>query len=1469
MNTSAHLKLYLQRIIHICLVLSILLSGTAISVHAAPPPAPAAAPPPDASSSLFSDNFADWTVGGGFIYWAENCLLPGETIYFLKRKPLAGGATVTIQSGSSAACNRYTGLAADDRGVYYYNPTDGQIEHVPVTLPNGPPIPLLSDGVPSINGDLLLDSERVYWGTDQGEIYYVAKSGGNPELLITTVGVVEDIEVDGSHIYWIDDDGVWWANKNCAAPPCAPEQLFAVQFGMSFTLDSSLSLNDMHRTLYLWHGENSGRRQLMRLPASMPGQTQAELLYEVDRIFSPGPVAAAGVNAALDTHLYWTESHGLNENPVRRLEVTGGEPDDIYLSSNGQRPGLRVVADEEYLYFALFSQSGYGQVRRIPLDAAAIERDIRFTNWEVTQAIQNLENDVPLVADKPTVVRVYGAVTGGDTNVVQAWLEGRRNGIALPGSPLLSINGPHNLRVSDGNMRATANKRWIFELPADWISAGTIELTALLDPYQTVTDPDRANNNYTNTFTFHNLNDVRIASWPIRTHAPIPSAQDPNVSETFDLFERLWPIDQGHYAHFGEPIEELEICWWTAFPYPCYGPYELNAGRSWTQLWVRDRELVMLKLIARKIAFETHCLRCGDDDSVHALGLVHANTFIASDKAASYGNMIFNAAYILLPQSTATMPVGALAWPRPGQSLAHELAHNLGRGHIDCGNPKDHVDSNYPYGMSGNQCVLDDRGPAEPTTYFGYDLATYGPIPPTNASDFLGYSTGPRWTSDYTFKGIYNSLGTTANAAQTTQATGVVQASATASVFVSGLVEPNAGLGHLEYAYVEPNSVLNPAAVQKVQQSTAFTAAQSGAKHHIRFLDARGQLLGDHSIVLSPMSDDDDYAVHSFAALLPAPAGSVSRIELMADNQVLFTRKPGPAKPTVTMREPVGGANVDDALVLRWTGVDPDADDILLYNVEYSPDNGQSWQPLVTDYPGTPDTNEVTYTLRNPEALPGTNGSSGLIRVWASDGYNTGMALSQPLIVSPKVPEAHILHPNTVQWAEAGEVAPLRGAGYDAEDGTLADGALSWTVANYAMGHGRRQLAAGFAPGSYPVTLQATDSSNRVATDQSTLNVAALAIPLHNFSVNVDGRCNDEIYQGGQQIQLAPYFDGSQATVQLVRTKGELAACFTNMIHAQDGAPTQAGLFFDIDHSQDGVAQANDFGFLVGEDGTPSIVIGDGSGSFVPYADNDIGAVAQVSATPQRWQAELRLSLNDMNPVVGLLASHRNVNNSGEDVRWPYRAANEAPITWGTTVIVDFPRVESATPLSATVGAPATILEIAGTHFAPTSTVTWDGQPLPTTFVDNSLLKATVEANKLTVPGNHAIQVVTPGLEEAPAPGRQFSVTYPTPQITRLMPDSVFMEGPAFDLSVFGTDFADGATVLWNGEPQPTVRVSATELRAAIPAVALVLGREVNIRVSNPIPHQGGSNLMTLQIESENRAFLPLNQLVYLPFVSR
>jgi hypothetical protein len=89
----------------------------------------------------------------------------------------------------------------------------------------------------------------------------------------------------------------------------------------------------------------------------------------------------------------------------------------------------------------------------------------------------------------------------------------------------------------------------------------------------------------------------------------------------------------------------------------------------------------------------------------------------------------------------------------------------------------------------------------------------------------------------------------------------------------------------------------------------------------------------------------------------------------------------------------------------------------------------------------------------------------------------------------------------------------------------------------------------------------------------------------------------------------------------------------------------------------------------------------------------------------------------------------------------------------------------------------------------------------------------------------------------------------PVPALTSLSPNSTTAGGPAFTLTVNGTNFITGSVVRWNGSDRATTFVSSTQLRAAIPASDIATAGTATITVFNPAPGGGTSNTLTFTIE--------------------
>ncbi len=95
------------------------------------------------------------------------------------------------------------------------------------------------------------------------------------------------------------------------------------------------------------------------------------------------------------------------------------------------------------------------------------------------------------------------------------------------------------------------------------------------------------------------------------------------------------------------------------------------------------------------------------------------------------------------------------------------------------------------------------------------------------------------------------------------------------------------------------------------------------------------------------------------------------------------------------------------------------------------------------------------------------------------------------------------------------------------------------------------------------------------------------------------------------------------------------------------------------------------------------------------------------------------------------------------------------------------------------------------------------------------------------------------------------------PTATGLSPSYATAGGPAFTLTVSGSNFVSGSKVRWNGSDRVTTFVSATQLRAAILAADVATAGTASVTVFNP---DGSlSNAMTFEIRGPQPAIISLS----------
>jgi len=297
--------------------------------------------------------------------------------------------------------------------------------------------------------------------------------------------------------------------------------------------------------------------------------------------------------------------------------------------------------------------------------------DLFITHLELNQEIQRADNSVPLIAGKPTMLRIHARAAGSYAiNHVYAQVTATRDGAPLPGSPITL--GPWAVFSTPdrSSMGGTFNVR----LPDTWLQ-GNVQINVALDPAQAIAEPIEDNNLSSVSIQFHNVAPIKIVLVPVNyTHIPtnttFPGPTDDRSS-------------QGPLQYY--PISAVEV----SFHAPMAFSGDLSQGSEWNRLLNAVTDLRTAD---------------GAPSSTLYYGVVPSNMEGVSTPYAGLG-------WIGLRVSIGFQGV-----------LTHEGGHNLGLWHAPC-----HVDGDpaypYPNGIIGQWGInITQNRPISPYTY---DIMSY------------------------------------------------------------------------------------------------------------------------------------------------------------------------------------------------------------------------------------------------------------------------------------------------------------------------------------------------------------------------------------------------------------------------------------------------------------------------------------------------------------------------------------------------------------------------------------------------------------------------------------------------------------------------------------------------------------------------------------------------------------------------
>lgn len=159
------------------------------------------------------------------------------------------------------------------------------------------------------------------------------------------------------------------------------------------------------------------------------------------------------------------------------------------------------------------------------------------------------------------------------------------------------------------------------------------------------------------------------------------------------------------------------------------------------------------------------------------------------------------------------------------------------------------------------------------------------------------------------------------------------------------------------------------------------------------------------------------------------------------------------------------------------------------------------------------------------------------------------------------------------------------------------------------------------------------------------------------------------------------------------------------------------------------------------------------------------------------------------------------------------------------------PVITTLTPSRVTAGSGAFPMLILGSNFTSTAVVNLGTTALATVRTREGILTAQVPASLVTTAGKASVTVST---NQGTSGSLTLTIAPPVPVIESLSPSSALAGGAAFTLTINGTNFVPGMSVLWGTTWVTTTYVSATEVTAAIPASLIATAGSTGVVIYDP-----------------------------------
>ncbi len=403
---------------------------------------------------------------------------------------------------------------------------------------------------------------------------------------------------------------------------------------------------------------------------------------------------------------------------------------------------------------------------------------------------------------------------------------------------------------------------------------------------------------------------------------------------------------------------------------------------------------------------------------------------------------------------------GGLPQETAHELIAHLLGLNMGLERVPssggCYGQPAEPDANWPNGSS----------PQIGET--GFDVAEDEPVPDTSA-DVMSLCT-PRWISPYTYNNIIDKFRLLTAAAATA---GLAQGD---FWLVSGLHDKVTGDTEFDPLF---------------QLETEGSDEPGTGDYSIEVRDTGGGVLFTRLFNVDTVRREDegaeqpaDATVGRFAELVPIQAGAAKIVVLSGTDEVGEIVLGG-ATPVVQLTSGITSATLPAGApplpVFSWSVEDGDSAQHSFW-LELSKDSGATWTTIAPRY--------AVNALTVDPALVG-GGAGLLLRIRASDGVNTGIAVSEPFNLQLQAPQGAITAPSSGSGFDPSDLVWLQAGVVDAEDGFLDGASVQWSSSrDGSLGTGASLPVYDLGSGSHTITMTAQDSDGHDLADSITITVS-------------------------------------------------------------------------------------------------------------------------------------------------------------------------------------------------------------------------------------------------------------------------------------------------------------------------------------------------------------------------------------------